>query len=77
MLNLVNSVLGVAFILAEEGKITDPDVIQAALLHDTVEDTDTNFEEIENAFGERVKHIVMEVTDDKNLPKAERKQLQV
>lgn len=52
-------------------------MIQAALLHDTIEDTDTTFEEIEQEFGVNVKNIVKEVTDDKSLPKAERKRLQI
>lgn len=52
-------------------------MIQAALLHDTVEDTDTSFEEIEQEFGVNVKNIVMEVTDDKSLPSTERKRLQI
>lgn len=73
----INHPIGVAAILTEEAGITDPDVIMAALLHDTVEDTDTTFEEIENAFGPKVKSIVAEVTDDKYLPKMVRKQLQV
>lgn len=68
---------GVAFILTDEAKVTDPEVIQAALLHDTVEDTDTSFDEIEREFGVNVKNIVMEVTDDKTLPAAERKRLQI
>jgi guanosine-3',5'-bis(diphosphate) 3'-pyrophosphohydrolase len=49
----------------------------AAILHDTVEDVGVKKEEIVERFGERVAGIVMEVTDDKSLPKAERKQLQV
>lgn len=68
---------GVAYILTNEAKITDPDVIQAALLHDTVEDTETTFEEIEQEFGVNVKNIVAEVTDDKSLPSTERKRLQI
>lgn len=68
---------GVAYILTHEANITDPEVIQAALLHDTVEDTDTTFEEIEQEFGLNVKNIVAEVTDDKSLPPAERKRLQI
>lgn len=52
-------------------------VIQAALLHDTVEDTDTTFEELEAVFGNKVARIVREVTDDKTLPKQERKLQQV
>ena len=50
---------------------------QAALLHDTVEDTDTTPEEIEAKFGPIVARIVQEVTDDKTLPKHERKRMQV
>lgn len=63
--------------MIQEGNVYDPSVIIAALLHDTVEDTDTTFEEIEKHFGEKVKKIVQEVTDDKSLPKQERKRLQV
>lgn len=68
---------GVAYILTNEAHITDPEVIQAAILHDTVEDTDTTFEEIEREFGANVRSIVEEVTDDKSLPYAERKRLQI
>jgi guanosine-3',5'-bis(diphosphate) 3'-pyrophosphohydrolase len=53
------------------------EVVQAAILHDTVEDTDTSFDEIEAEFGVNVCQLVKEVTDDKSLPKAERKTLQV
>lgn len=49
----------------------------AAILHDTVEDTDTTFEEIEKHFGPVVRKIVKEVTDDKSLPKVTRKKLQI
>lgn len=55
----------------------DVEVIQAALLHDTVEDTDTSFNEIETEFGANVCQLVMEVTDNKSLPRDERKRLQV
>ena len=51
--------------------------VQAALLHDTVEDTDTRPEELEAAFGPEVRALVAEVSDDKSLPKEERKRLQV
>ena len=57
--------------------VQDPDVLAAALLHDTVEDTDTSLSEIESLFGPRVASIVAEVTDDKSLPKAERKRRQI
>ena len=52
-------------------------ILQGAVLHDTVEDTDTTLDEIEEVFGVEVRRIVDEVTDDKSLPKAERKRLQV
>lgn len=73
----VSLLAGVAYILTSEGKITDLNVIQGALLHDTVEDTNTSFEEIEMEFGKKIRDIVFEVTDDKSLPKATRKQLQI
>jgi len=73
----INHPIGVAYILTNEAKVTDVEVIQAALLHDTVEDTDTTFEEIEREFGSRVCDIVKEVTDDKSLPKITRKELQI
>ena len=73
----INHPIGVANILTSEGKITDPIVIQAALLHDTVEETDTTIEEIGDVFGDKIKQIVAEVTDDKNLPKQTRKQIQI
>ena len=69
--------LGVAYILTSEGGVRDFEVIQAAILHDTVEDTETTFEEIEENFGKNVKEIVAEVTDDRSLPKMERKRLQI
>ncbi|XP_071941359.1 guanosine-3',5'-bis(diphosphate) 3'-pyrophosphohydrolase MESH1-like [Antedon mediterranea] len=73
----INHPIGVARILTNEAGITDTATIQAALLHDTIEDTNTTFEEIESAFGAEVRSIVAEVTDDKTLPKMERKRLQI
>ena len=63
--------------LVNEGGVTDFEVLCAALLHDTVEDTATTHEELVEAFGPRIARIVAEVTDDKRLPKEERKRLQV
>ncbi|NWY58561.1 MESH1 pyrophosphohydrolase, partial [Chionis minor] len=63
---------GVARILAHEAGVTDIVVLQAALLHDTVEDTDTTLSEIEERFGEEVRRVVEET-----LPKMERKRLQI
>ncbi|MBN3308916.1 guanosine-3',5'-bis(diphosphate) 3'-pyrophosphohydrolase MESH1 [Amia ocellicauda] len=73
----INHPIGVARILSHECGITDIAVLQAALLHDTVEDTDTTLGELEGVFGGTVARIVQEVTDDKSLPKQERKRLQV
>ena len=73
----INHPIGVANILSQEAGIEDLEVLQAALLHDTVEDTETTFEEIEDNFGREVRDIVDEVTDDKTLPKLERKRLQI
>jgi guanosine-3',5'-bis(diphosphate) 3'-pyrophosphohydrolase len=69
--------IGVANHLFTIGRVRDPDIIIGALLHDTVEDTQTTFEEIEQRFGSRIAHFVLEVTDDKTLPPQKRKQLQV
>ncbi|MGB3786655.1 MAG: HD domain-containing protein [Phormidesmis sp.] len=73
----INHPIAVVHILLIEAGVTDEAVLTAALLHDTVEDTDTTFEEIEQHFGQRVRDIVAEVTDDKSLPKAVRKQQQI
>ncbi|XP_073320300.1 guanosine-3',5'-bis(diphosphate) 3'-pyrophosphohydrolase MESH1 [Pagrus major] len=73
----INHPIGVARILSHEGDVTDIEVLQAALLHDTVEDTDTSPAELEAKFGPIVARIVQEVTDDKTLPKQERKRQQV
>lgn len=73
----INHPLQLANVLCSEGQVFEADVLIAALLHDTIEDTDTNADELERAFGRRVASIVMEVTDDKSLPKEERKRLQV
>jgi guanosine-3',5'-bis(diphosphate) 3'-pyrophosphohydrolase len=73
----VNHVIEVAELLARIGGVTDPATLQAAILHDIVEDTPVTFADVERAFGRDVRHIVEEVTDDKSLLKAERKQLQI
>lgn len=73
----INHPLEVANMLANVGKVEDFDVLIAAVLHDTIEDTKTTKEEITELFGENVCRMVLEVTDDKTLPKAERKLLQI
>ena len=73
----INHPIAVAEFLASVGGIEDEDILMAALLHDTVEDTETTVEELAERFGNRVAGFVAEVTDDKTLPKQERKRLQV
>ena len=73
----INHPIALAEVLAGEGGVTDLEVLAAALLHDTIEDTATTPEELQEHFGERIAGMVAEVTDDKNLPKAERKRLQI
>lgn len=72
----INHPLDVANILIEAG-VQDASILAAAILHDTIEDTDTTAEELTEHFGERVRGLVLEVTDDKSLDKLERKRLQV
>lgn len=73
----INHPLEVASLLANVGGVDDVDVLIAAVLHDTVEDVGVTKDEIEAKYGARVAQMVAEVTDDKSLPKAERKKLQV
>jgi len=73
----INHPIGLANVLAREGGITEPVVQAAAILHDTLEDTQTTPAELQEAFGDRIADIVAEVTDDKNLLKADRKRLQI
>jgi guanosine-3',5'-bis(diphosphate) 3'-pyrophosphohydrolase len=71
----VNHVIEVANLLAQNG--ADETTVIAGVLHDTVEDTKTTFEELEQEFGQNIAGLVREVTDDKSLPKLERKRLQI
>ncbi len=73
----INHPIALARTLAVEGGITDTRTLIAAVLHDTVEDTDTTFEEIGAMFGAKVAEVVREVTDDTSLPKTDRKRLQI
>jgi len=72
----INHPIDVANILCLCG-ITDPAIIAAGLLHDTIEDTNTTYKELESCFGERIANIVAECTDNKSYPKVYRKQLQI
>lgn len=73
----INHPIAVAEVLARVGGVQDVQVLAAAVLHDTVEDTNTTLAEIEREFGAEVSAFVAEVTDDKSLEKEVRKRLQV
>jgi guanosine-3',5'-bis(diphosphate) 3'-pyrophosphohydrolase len=73
----INHPIKVALTLMNKGNEFDADLLIAAVLHDTIEDTETTANEIEAMFGTNVMKIVLEVTDDKSLPKDERKRLQI
>ena len=57
--------------------LTDINVLVGAILHDTVEDTETTIEELKEYFGWTVAGYVAEVTDDQTLAQVRRKELQV
>ena len=73
----INHPIALAQVLANEGGVTDLVALCAAVLHDTVEDTDTTEAELTERFGPEIACTVMEVTDDKSLDKAQRKALQI
>jgi len=73
----INHPIAVMRLLSSEAGIDDLETLTAAVLHDTIEDTDTTREELETLFGTEVSLIVCEVSDDKSLSKGERKRLQV
>ena len=73
----INHPIALADVLRNEGGVSNRTVICAALLHDTLEDTETSPEELQREFGRRISGVVLEVTDDKRLPKRERKRLQI
>ena len=73
----INHPIAVAHLLADTGGITDLVTLMAAVLHDTIEDTETTAEELEAQFGPTVRKVVEEMTDDKSLEKAVRKQRQI
>lgn len=73
----INHPIALANVLANEAGIDDERVLIAAILHDTIEDTETSEQELIREFGQEITGIVLEVTDDKALSKPERKRLQV
>ncbi len=73
----INHPLEVLNLLTNIGKVEDFNVLIAAALHDTIEDTGTTKEEIIERFGSEVCGMVLELSDDKSLPKERRKELQI
>jgi guanosine-3',5'-bis(diphosphate) 3'-pyrophosphohydrolase len=73
----INHPIALAEVLAGEGGVAQVEVLAAALLHDTIEDTATTADELRAEFGARIAAMVEEVTDDQSLPKADRKRLQI
>jgi len=73
----VNHLVEVAYLIADATGGRDAALVAAGLLYDTLEDTETRYEELEALFGLDIAELVSEVTDDKSLPKAERKRRQV
>jgi guanosine-3',5'-bis(diphosphate) 3'-pyrophosphohydrolase len=73
----INHPIEVATILSTVAEVCDAEILAAAILHDTIEDTETLENEIETAFGAHVLSLVMECTDDKSLPKERRKEAQI
>lgn len=73
----INHPIALAIVLWEEGGVRDPAVIASALLHDTLEDTETSWQELRGEFGEEIADVVLEVTDTKWIKKEVRKRLQV
>jgi GTP diphosphokinase / guanosine-3',5'-bis(diphosphate) 3'-diphosphatase len=73
----INHPIEVTELLWRVGEVRDEAVLLAAILHDTIEDTETTPDDIRELFGEEVLGIVLECTDDKTLPQPERKRLQI
>ena len=73
----INHPIALANLLANEGGIANVDVLCAAILHDTIEDTETTESELNQLFGEKITSIVLEMTDDKSLSKETRKLRQI
>ena len=73
----INHPIEVAAVMATVGGVSDLTTLIAAILHDTIEDTQTTPDEVEQRFGREVRLLVEEMTDDKSLDKQVRKRLQI
>lgn len=72
----INHPIAVGLLLAEHG-VDDREALAAALLHDTLEDTNATEQELRDHFGAVVTDCVLEVSDDTRLPLVERRRAQV
>jgi len=73
----INHLCEVAALVAQATDGGDEALIAAAVLHDTIEDTETTADELALLFGADVAALVLEVTDDKTHNRAQRKQAQI
>ncbi|UCH54467.1 MAG: bifunctional (p)ppGpp synthetase/guanosine-3',5'-bis(diphosphate) 3'-pyrophosphohydrolase [Pseudomonadota bacterium] len=73
----INHPIALAEVLATIGGVRDAVTLSAAILHDTIEDTETTGQELEAVFGAEIRAIVEEVTDDTSQPPAVRKLRQI
>ena len=73
----INHPIALMSLLCNEAGVTNPGILAVAALHDTIEDTKTTREELQAVFGVEIAMLVAEMTDDKSLPKEERKRLQI
>ena len=73
----INHPIQLVDVLCNEAGVEDINVLTGAILHDTIEDTETTADELAEHFGKKISEIVLEVSDDANLCKADRKQEQI
>jgi guanosine-3',5'-bis(diphosphate) 3'-pyrophosphohydrolase len=73
----INHPIALARVLSVEAGLHDAKLLAAAVLHDTLEDTQTTFDELRERFGRTVASVVREVSDDRTLSQVERKRLQI
>ncbi len=67
-------VVRVAMVLRHQFGVTDPQALAAALLHDTIEDTVTDYDELAEQFGPTVAEWVAALTKDARLPEPQREE---
>lgn len=73
----INHLIEVAELLSRAVGDSDPDLIMAGYLHDTIEDVGVTYDQLVAMFNEDVATLVREVTDNKNLSREDRKRIQV